>query len=411
MKPHGNSPRSAVYLFKTLLIGWLLASALGCAADERISLQQFIEEYGDAAGAPVETIPTSQPTTAPALDMATVERELSRYRVGPGDVLTVSVYQTDVGRLVVPIETRVNAEGNIELPAVGQVKVAGLDLIQTDQRIRDALVPNVYQDVVIHTALIEPEPTRVLVYGAVTLPGLVQLRRTDRNLLHAMVGAGGVTQLASGRVTLKRMRDPGEQVSLDLLDPMELRTALAMAPLQNGDIVEVEAAQPNTIFVGGLVLAPAPQTYPPGTNITFLQALAAAGGPRTDVFPKEAVLTRRMPDGHEVRVKLDLHRLTHGDDPNITLLTGDIVWIPETLETRVQDWINRNVFIRVGGSATYSLTYDQPGIGYLNSSAARSGGGNFNNQQQAFDPLGFLSRSQSLNTLVGRPPVTVTPAP
>lgn len=402
-------PRAALIRALVLLAAGV-AGLLGCS-DERISLQQFIDQYGESSGVPDVAVPTTQPAGVSPADLAAVQRDIGRYRVGPGDVIGITVYQVDVGRLVVPIESRVNEEGHIELPVVGQVKVGGLTLTQADAAIRDALVPNVYQDVVIHTALVEPEPTRVLVYGAVTTPGLVQLRRTERNLLFAMAGAGGVSQLASGNVKLKRITHPDEEIIFNLVDPSELQAALAAAPLQNGDIVEVEAAPANTIFVGGLVLAPAPQTYPPGTTVSVLQALAAAGGPRTDVFPKSATLLRRMPDGTDVRVKLDLSRLTHGDDPNITLATGDILWIPETWETRVQDWINRNVFLRVGASATYSMTYDQPGIGYLNSSAARSGGGGFGDQQQSFDPLGFLQRSSGINQLVTRPPVTVAPVP
>ena len=122
-------------------------------------------------------------------------------------------------------------------------------------------------------------------------------------------------------------------------------------------MVAVEAANPNTVFVGGLVMAPSPQAYPPGTQVSVLQALAAAGGLRTDVIPREATLIRHMPNGKDVHVKLDLNRLGTGKDPNIQLAAGDILWVPHTIETRVQEWISRNIYFRAGADvrATYNV--------------------------------------------------------
>jgi hypothetical protein len=204
---------------------------------------------------------------------------------------------------------------------------------------------------------------------------------------------------------LKRLRG-GDTVTLNLHDPEQVKAAVALPPLEDGDIVSVEASVPNTIFVGGLVNAPRPQEYPPGTTTTVLQAIAASGGLRTDVTPREGTLIRRLPDGRDVQVKLDMDRITKGKDPNITLLAGDVLWVPETVETRVQDWINRNAFIRVGASATYSLNYSMPGIDYLNNAArqAQFGGFNGSQTQQNFDPFGFLMRNQSLNAIQNQLP-------
>ena len=204
--------------------------------------------------------------------------------------------------------------------------------------------------------LAEIDSTSVLVTGAVSGPGLVDLRRNQRNLLFAIVGAGGVSSTASGRVSLCRIRSPEKKLTLDLTTAEGVTGALGLAPLEDGDLVTVEAAKPNTVFVGGLVNVPRPQTYPPGVRITVLQAIAAAAGLRTDVFPREATLIRHMPDGQDVHVKLDLGRLTTGTDRNITLAAGDILWVPHTVETRFQEWVSRNIYARAGVSA--GLTYN-----------------------------------------------------
>ncbi|MBI1825582.1 MAG: hypothetical protein HYR83_04275 [Planctomycetes bacterium] len=211
-----------------------------------------------------------------------------------------------------------------------------------------------------------------------TTPGLVKLRHNERSMLFAIVGAGGVSVNASGKAQLRRLRQPDVPSTFDLTDPVQLREALAVAPLNNGDIITVEAAQPNEVFVGGLVYRPSPQNYPAGTRVSILQAIAAASGLRTDIFPKEGTLVRRMPDGNDVHVKLDLNRIARGDDPNIDLAPGDILWVPETWQTRVQEWVNRNIFLRAGVSVNYSVT----GLEYMNRTSQQSGGGNNNSSLQ-----------------------------
>jgi len=77
-----------------------------------------------------------------------------------------------------------------------------------------------------------------------------------------------------------------------------------------------------------------------------------------------------------------------GEDPNIALAPGDIVWVPETWETRVQDFFNRNVFMRAGVSVNYNVT----GVEFLNRrslQARRTGGGG--TLADTYDPLGFLT--------------------
>lgn len=386
----------------SLAVGLLvvLAGTAGCQ-DHRISLQEFIaldQQMREEAASQ----PTSQPGSRPA-DLTPEAREAAdraawAYKLGPGDVLNVILTPTEEAsgqRSTV----RVNREGQIELPLAGLIKVGGLELEDAETAIRNAYVPKVYVELAVHVEMAAPEITRVLVTGAVREGGLIPLRRTERSPLFAIVAAGGVSELSSGRVTLKRLHRPHEEVTLNLLDPLELQAALSLDPLENGDIVNVEAATPNYIFVGGLVMAPRPQPYPAGAKVTMLQALAAAGGLRTDVTPPEGTLIRRMPDGRDVHVKLDWDRITKGKDPNITLAAGDVLWVPHTLSTRAEDWVNRNVFLRVGYTATGS--YNGTAVDYWNSNA-ESQSYNYNNSNN-YDPFSSLIQNSILQSLQNRP--------
>jgi len=153
------------------------------------------------------------------------------------------------------------------------------------------------------------------------------------------------------------------------------------------------------VFVGGLVKSSLPQVYPPGTNVTVLQAIAAAGGLRTDVTPREATLIRRTKDGKDIQVKLNMDRITRGQDPNLVLVAGDVLWVPDTVETVVQNWINQNVYFKFGGSA--NVFYDVPGVEYLNRPGQQSGGniGGGNSPLNQIDPFFFLNQSQAIRNL------------
>jgi len=370
-----------------------IAFAAGGCADHRISMKEFMTMQQRSA----ELVPPPE-----AVAPTEIDAHIGPYRVGPGDDLKIELNGAD-GAPLFPagVNARIDRNGQIDLPVAGAIKVADLPLEDVEDTILKAYVPGVFREATCHVELASTQPTNVLVVGAVTTPGLIPLRRTERNLLFAIVGAGGVSEASDGIATLRRVRRPSEEVTLNLRDPVHLQAALTLNPLENGDIVNVRAASPNTVFVGGLVTTGHPQTYAAGTNVTILQALAAAGGLRTDVTPTEGTLIRRLPDGRDVHVKLDLDAIAKGREPNLELAAGDILWVPQTWQTVVQDFINKNIFLRAGVSVNYNVS----GIEFLNRrniQSSRAGGGSI---QDAFDPFGFLGRNTLLQTINSRPVV------
>lgn len=360
-------------------------AAAGCS-DPRIGIYEFIELQQQFA-----QTPTSQPNIEASEEW--IDRSQRPYRVGPGDVLSIAMRGLNDPMDFTVIQKRVSRGGDIELPIVGSVKINDLETEDVEETIRDRYVPGVSKSMTVHVDVVMPRTTDVLVVGAVATPGLVPLQRNERDVLHAVALAGGLSSQASGRMMLRRMRRPGEEVTLDLLDPIELDAALALDPLEPGDTVTVEASFPTTVFVGGLVNAPGPQGFAPGAEMNLLQVFAAAGGVQEDVFPREATLIRRMPDGSDVQVKLDLDKLKNGEHPNIALAAGDILWVPETFGTRVMDFINQTIFFRAGFTASYNVSGSATGFERLNRR-----GQAFNNAnvtpgttlQNQVDPLGFL---------------------
>ncbi len=339
---------AATRIVRTRLgISLLAAGALLCGGcgPKGMTLDEFLA---------MEAMATAEVTEPPP--PVTFGPRLAPYAIGPGDVLAVNVIGGQETQMPIAVEARVYEDGTIDLPLVGAVQVGSLELTEAEKAIQAAYVAKAFQEAVVHLVLQQPDTIDVLVTGTVERPGLIRLPRNERGLVQAVAAAGGFSQAASGCVKLVRLREPAETITVNLTHPDQVRTALALPPLQEGDMVEVAAADPNTVFVGGLVNVPGPQSYPQGVRVTVLQALAAASGLRTDVFPDQAVLVRHRADGQAVRVCLDLSRIEDGDDPNLQLAAGDILWVPHTAGTRVQEWINRNIYFRAGASA--SLNYN-----------------------------------------------------
>lgn len=334
------------------LAGWLIGPGLlsmlvlGGCREHRITQTRFMQMQRQQPPAPAKPAPV---LTRPLLEP---------YRIGPDDVLAVTVVPSNLSAPAPVVQVRVNDDGDVDLPLAGKVRVAGMRLSEAESAIKAGYVPDYHSQAAVNVQVLQTQSIEVLVRGAVSQPGLVQLHRNERNLLHAVTRAGGASELASGHVTLQRLREPQVQDRFDLSSSGELLEALASDPLDSGDIVTVEAADPNTVFVGGLVNLSSPQAYPSGTEVTILQALAAAGGVRMDLMPSDATLIRRQ-DGGDVFVKLDLDRISKGKDPNMTLAAGDILWVPHTFGTRVREFLNNTLYLQAG--ASYTANYSDLG--------------------------------------------------
>ncbi len=394
MKRNGQGGSRRITLGAFLSASVLVMWSSGCT-DHRISVDEFLTLEQERQ---LQEAPTTQPVEVEQDVALMIDERLGPYKVGNGDVLNVHLSGLDAD-ILAPMHVRIDRHGKVDLPGVPEgVQLAGKELEDVEDVIRQAYVPNIYPEAVVNVMLVEPDETKVVVKGAAITPGMINLKRTERDLLHALVSAGGISQAASGHVHLTRLRRPSEKVTLDLYEAEGLQAALSLPPLENGDIVTVEAATPNQYFVGGLVLQSAPQEYPAGTNVTVLQAIAAAGGLRQDVTPREATLIRRMEDGSDVHVKLNLDRTMTGQDPNLALAAGDVLWVPHTAETRIQEWVNRNIFFRAGVSTTATVNYSATGAEFLNDNA-RAQSIRTGDLEDSFDPFGFLLRNAAIQQI------------
>ena len=124
------------------------------------------------------------------------------YTLSPGDTLDLMVYrEPDLG-----MRSKIAKDGRVQLPLLGEVKVAGMSVRDAQEQIRklydaDYLVdPQIYLNIASYTQ------RKITVIGQVSRPGSYELQGNESlGILEAIGMAGGFTRIADTKnVTVKR---------------------------------------------------------------------------------------------------------------------------------------------------------------------------------------------------------------
>ncbi len=202
------------------------------------------------------------------------------YKIGPGDILSVTVW--DHPELTIPAGsfrsaeasgTLVAEDGTIYYPYAGIVHVAG----KTPREVRSILVQLLNKTIEkpqIDVRIISFRSKRVYVVGEVSKPGQQEITDIPMTLLDAVNRAGGFTKDADhSQVLLTRT---GTTWRVDLQALYEEGVVGQNVLLQSNDIVNVPDRQFNKVFVLGEVQKPG-SYFMNKKRISLAEALAEAG--------------------------------------------------------------------------------------------------------------------------------------
>jgi polysaccharide export outer membrane protein len=291
----------------------------------------------------------------------------------PGDVLEVTMV-TDFSKLTTSsTPARVARDGTVEVPLVGRVQVAGMELEQAEQTIStESLARGIFRSPCITVTMKQPRMNKITVVGAVAEPGVQDLPRMSSTLLAALVSAGGLSKEAGPDVEIRRSKPlgarpygPGGAAEGTLTaheQPiggpagMTFRVNLATAArdqgaphlLEDGDVVHVLKRDIPPVSVIGLVQKPGGFEYPANRPFYFLDALALAGGISSPVADKVLVIRRPAGQKTPVNIEVSISKAKSGRE-NIELQPGDTVTVERTPATVVVDSLQ--TFFRVGFSS------------------------------------------------------------
>jgi polysaccharide export outer membrane protein len=240
--------------------------------------------------------------------------------IASGDLLEIGLFGTDFscGSARTGCEARVSTSGDIVLPLIGAVRVAGLTVAQAEQVIAGRLSQgNFYNSPQVTIAQKEYATQGISVLGEVQKPGVYPLLG-PHTLLQAISVAGGITVKAGNDVTIIR---PNESQHFDLSSPTS-----SSPPLRPGDTIVVSRA--GIVYVVGDVRQPTGVVMD-NSGLTVLQAIAMAQGTNPTASLDKAKLIRCTPKG-KYEIQIPLRKVLSNKASDLQLQSEDILFVPNS---------------------------------------------------------------------------------
>lgn len=270
-------------------------------------------------------------------------------KIAPGDLLHISVF--DVPEMTQ--EVRIGANGEAQLALIGNIELAGLtgaeaaDAIAKELRDRKMLLrPQV------NVLIKEFASQGVSIFGEVQHPGVYQVLGS-RSLLDVISMAGGLTNVADTRITVKRRGGPEQTMTVKLKSDDPQTSLTNNIQIHPGDLIVVPRA--GIVYVLGDVNRPGGFVMQDSGRITLLQALAQAGGASKNASLNKAVLMRKNVQGY-VTSKLHVGKIEKGEAPDFELQANDILFVPNN---RLKNTLSgtESVLSTLGSASIYAVVH------------------------------------------------------
>jgi len=165
---------------------------------------------GTAASQPAATSTSRAVASAPA--SAGGVSAPAGYILSPTDQVIVEVFGEDDLRT----SGRLNPEGNLSVPLLGSIHLAGLTLTQAVSKLTQLYSRDYLVNPKVNVTLLSYAKRRFSILGQVNRPGSIDMPDSSPegiDLLEAIALAGGYTRIASPeRITVRRQSASGDQI-------------------------------------------------------------------------------------------------------------------------------------------------------------------------------------------------------
>jgi polysaccharide export outer membrane protein len=224
----------------------------------------------------------------------------SEYRLGPGDVVRITVYNVPD----LTTEAQITQQGRIIFPLIGEVQIGGMDKSEAEQIIARRLGAGGFvRRPQVNVLVLGFKSQQISVLGQVNRPGRYPIEQAS-TLADLLAIAGGVALGGGDTITLITRRADGKTLKRDIdINQALLRGEMDKnIPVANGDIIYVPRAP--QFYIYGEVQRPGAFRLEKG--MTVMQALSVGGG-----------LTVR---GTQRGIRVN----RHGDNGKVETLEGEL---------------------------------------------------------------------------------------
>ncbi|HNY51566.1 MAG TPA: polysaccharide biosynthesis/export family protein [Smithella sp.] len=259
--------------------------------------------------------------------------ELSDYRVGGYDVLSITVYdEQDLSKDSI----RVSSDGLISFPLVGRLQVGGLTTSEIEQLISKELARGEYlNNAHVSVMVTQYASSKFSVLGAVKSPGTYPIQAKEL-ILDGLSKAGGVDS-ATGEMqeamiirTIKS-DEQGERkivINFDLQGLLKGKDQISNIPLMDKDVLYIP--KENYFYIMGQVKNPGSYTFTK-KDINIVEAVSMAGG-FTPIASRNETRIVRNENGIEKIYEVRVDAITKGGKINqaVFVKPNDLIIVPES---------------------------------------------------------------------------------
>jgi polysaccharide biosynthesis/export protein len=294
-------------------------------------IQLVVAQPFPAQRQPPSPVPGTE-EVAPPSGNDEISPQLSRYLLGPGDGIGISVqrppglYRLGIGDGItvsvqrfpdLSFQALINPEGNIVVPLLGTVSLQGLTLEEAQEKIRLGL-------------------NRYVVNPVIVLALATQ--RQDLSFQTAISPEGNIVVPQVGTVSLKGLT----------LEEAQEKIRLGLSRILSDPIVVVSliGTRPVQVTISGEIFRPG--IYPINSATPRVaDALLISGGSTLNADLRQVQIRRKLMDGSVVSQTIDLYATLQngGSIPNLRLQDGDAIVVPRR-EVGNDDSYDRNLVAR-----------------------------------------------------------------
>lgn len=277
------------------------------------------------------------------------------YRVGPGDVLAISVFEVEELSKTAVVTPR----GTISLPLIGEVPVQSGTTTEIEDLLTQLYGRDLLRDPQISVKVEAFRSQPVSILGAVDRPGVYQLRGR-RRLVEVLAMAGGLAPDVGDEITITRrgptaalspapaldtgaalldtnvLEPAGTAMLQPAADEMEIHVSVrelltnthndeSNPLIEPHDAIQVDKA--GVVYVIGSVVKTGGYPVKDQEVMTVLRAVSLAEGLARYAAPQKARIIRELA-GVKQEIPVRIKDVLKGKAPDLELVDNDILFVP-----------------------------------------------------------------------------------